>query len=57
MFPKAANCADAEVIYQFLEANEIGQSHSIFYSSYAMLLESKNKFKKADEIYNLGLAR
>ncbi|XP_042402208.1 mitotic spindle checkpoint protein BUBR1-like [Zingiber officinale] len=53
----AANCADAEVIYQFLEANEIGQSHSIFYSSYAMLLESKNKFKKADEIYNLGLAR
>ncbi|CAL9047525.1 unnamed protein product [Musa banksii] len=53
----ADNCADAEVIFQFLEANQIGQSHSIFYTSYAMHLESKNKLRKADEILNLGLAR
>ncbi|RRT78208.1 hypothetical protein B296_00019164 [Ensete ventricosum] len=45
------------VIFQFLEANQIGQSHSIFYISYAMHLESKNKLRKADEILNLGLAR
>ncbi|KAJ1703411.1 hypothetical protein LUZ63_003190 [Rhynchospora breviuscula] len=53
----ASNCSDAEVIYNFLEANEIGQTHAIFYSSYALHMEKKNKFRKADEIFNLGIAR
>ncbi|XP_039142253.1 mitotic spindle checkpoint protein BUBR1 isoform X2 [Dioscorea cayenensis subsp. rotundata] len=54
---KAENCADAEVIYRFLEANEIGQNHSFYYCAYALLMESKNKLKKADEMFNLGIAR
>ncbi|KAK3156251.1 hypothetical protein QOZ80_2AG0104780 [Eleusine coracana subsp. coracana] len=53
----AGNCADAEVIYRFLEANQIGQGHAIYYMSYASLMESKNKLRKADEIFNLGIAR
>ncbi|XP_078443504.1 BUB1-related (BUB1: budding uninhibited by benzymidazol 1) [Wolffia australiana] len=53
----AQNCNDAEVIYSFLEANRIGQSHSIYYVAYALLLESKNKIRSADEIFNLGIAR
>ncbi|XP_078161903.1 BUB1-related (BUB1: budding uninhibited by benzymidazol 1) [Carex rostrata] len=53
----ASNCFDAEVIYNFLEANEIGQSHALFYSSYALHMEKKFKFRKADEIFNLGIAR
>ncbi|KAL6630004.1 hypothetical protein ACP70R_029769 [Stipagrostis hirtigluma subsp. patula] len=53
----AGNCADAEVIFRFLEANQIGQGHAIFYMSYAALMESKNKLKKANEIFNLGIAR
>ncbi|CAL4970857.1 unnamed protein product [Urochloa decumbens] len=53
----AGNCADAEVIYRFLEANQIGQSHAIYYMSYASLLESKNKLRKANEIFDLGIAR
>lgn len=53
----AENCADAEVIYRFLEANEIGQNHSFYYCAYALLMESKNKLKKADEMFNLGIAR
>ncbi|KAJ3679013.1 hypothetical protein LUZ60_017024 [Juncus effusus] len=53
----AGNCEDAEVIYGFLEANGIGQSHAVFYSSYALHMESKNKLKKADDIFNLGIAR
>uniref|UniRef100_A0ACD5Z6C9 Uncharacterized protein n=2 Tax=Avena sativa TaxID=4498 RepID=A0ACD5Z6C9_AVESA len=53
----AGNCADAEVIFRFLEANQIGEGHAIFYIRYASLMESKNKLKKADEIFNLGLAR
>ncbi|KAJ8498174.1 hypothetical protein OPV22_008726 [Ensete ventricosum] len=53
----ADHCADAEVIFQFLDANQIGQSHSIFYTSYAMHLETKNRLRKADDILNLGLCR
>ncbi|WVZ77507.1 hypothetical protein U9M48_025366 [Paspalum notatum var. saurae] len=53
----AGNCADAEVIYRFLEANTIGQGHAIYYMSYASLLESKNKLRKAKEVFDLGIAR
>uniref|UniRef100_A0A0A9DXF9 BUB1 N-terminal domain-containing protein n=1 Tax=Arundo donax TaxID=35708 RepID=A0A0A9DXF9_ARUDO len=53
----AGNCADAEVIFRFLEANQIGQGHAIYYMSYAALLESKNKLRKANEIFNLGIER
>ncbi|XAR64674.1 hypothetical protein NMG60_11008446 [Bertholletia excelsa] len=53
----AENCDDAEVIYCFLEANKIGQTHSIFFISYAVLMESKNKIKTADEIFNRGISR
>lgn len=53
----ADNCEDAEVIYDFLEANNIGQSHSCYYSAYALHMEFKNKLRKADDIFNLGIAR
>ncbi|KAG0532148.1 hypothetical protein BDA96_04G083800 [Sorghum bicolor] len=53
----AGNCADAEVIYRFLEANQIGQGHAIYYMAYASLMESKNKLRKAKEIFDLGIAR
>ncbi|VFQ92410.1 unnamed protein product [Cuscuta campestris] len=52
----AENCADAEVIYRFLEANEIGLSHSSFYLAYALLMESKNKIRTANEIFNCGIS-
>lgn len=54
---QAENCADAEVIYSFLRANGIGQAHSSFYISYALHMESKNKLKNANEIFNIGLDR
>ncbi|KAF6174225.1 hypothetical protein GIB67_033757 [Kingdonia uniflora] len=53
----AENCADAEVIYGFLEANGIGQKHSLYYISYALYMEFKNKIRNANEIFNLGIAR
>ncbi|CAM8974879.1 unnamed protein product [Rhodiola kirilowii] len=53
----AESCADAEVIYSFLDANEIGLAHADFYISYALHLESKNKYKRANDIFNRGLAR
>ncbi|XP_043708354.1 mitotic spindle checkpoint protein BUBR1 isoform X2 [Telopea speciosissima] len=53
----AENCADAEVIYNFLDANNIGQTHSLYYTSYALHMESKNKMKSANDIFNLGISR
>ncbi|KAG8058373.1 hypothetical protein GUJ93_ZPchr0002g26428 [Zizania palustris] len=53
----AGNCADCEVIFRFLEANQIGQGHASYYLSYASVMESKNKLKKANEIFSLGIAR
>lgn len=54
---QAENCFDKEVIYSFLDANEIGKTHSDFYISYASHLESKNKFKAANQTFELGIAR
>ncbi|XP_057776577.1 LOW QUALITY PROTEIN: mitotic spindle checkpoint protein BUBR1 [Salvia miltiorrhiza] len=52
----AENCVDAEVIYNFLEANSIGVTHAGFYISYALLMEQKNKNKTANEIFSRGLS-
>ncbi|KMT19379.1 hypothetical protein BVRB_1g013760 [Beta vulgaris subsp. vulgaris] len=52
----AENCADAEVIYKFLDANNIGQSHSAFYISCALHMESKHKIRTANEVFNRGLS-
>ena len=54
---QAENCVDSEVIFSFLDANEIGQTHAIFYISYAFQLEAKNKIKTANDIFNRGLLR
>lgn len=56
MVKQAENCADAEVIFSFLEANSIGVNHAAFYISYALLMEQKNKNKTANEIFNRGLS-
>lgn len=53
----ADQCTDPEVVYNFLDVNGVGQDHSLFYMRYARCLEQKNKMKRADEIYSLGIAR
>ncbi|KAK3014335.1 hypothetical protein RJ639_008928 [Escallonia herrerae] len=52
----AESCIDAEVIYSFLNANKIGQTHAVFFISYALLMESKNKTKTANDIFNRGIS-
>ncbi|CAA0838469.1 Mitotic spindle checkpoint protein BUBR1 [Striga hermonthica] len=52
----AENCVDAEVIYNFLEANKIGVTHASFYISYASHMEHKNKNRTANDIFNRGLS-
>ncbi|KAJ1742504.1 protein kinase [Coemansia sp. RSA 1086] len=46
-----------EAVFQFLVANRIGDSLAIMYEEYAKLLEGAGKVRKADEIYQLGIAR
>lgn len=52
----AENCADAEVIYRFLDANKIGQSHAAYYIAYALHMEAKHKIKTANDIFSQGLS-
>ena len=54
---QADNCIDADVIYSFLDANGIGRTHSKFYISHALYMESKNKIKTANDIFDLGISR
>ncbi|TYK19915.1 mitotic spindle checkpoint protein BUBR1 [Cucumis melo var. makuwa] len=53
----AENCFDAEVIFNFLHANAIGTTHSAYYISYALHLESNAKIKAANDTFNLGISR
>ncbi|XP_038994428.1 mitotic spindle checkpoint protein BUBR1-like isoform X1 [Hibiscus syriacus] len=52
----AEHCSDAEVIYSFLDANDIGKTHSAFYIAYALHMESKSKMKAANDILNRGIS-
>ncbi|XP_019057031.1 PREDICTED: mitotic spindle checkpoint protein BUBR1 isoform X2 [Tarenaya hassleriana] len=53
----AEHCADAEVIYKFLEVNDIGKKHASYYISYALHMESESKVKTSNEVFNLGMSR
>ncbi|KAJ2837897.1 protein kinase [Coemansia erecta] len=44
-------------VFQFLVANRIGDSQAVFYEEYAKHLESVGSVRKADEVYQLGIAR
>ncbi|KAJ2308710.1 protein kinase [Coemansia sp. RSA 2706] len=46
-----------EAVFQFLAANQIGDSLAVMYEEYAKLLEALGKVPKADEVYRLGVAR
>ncbi|KAE8684331.1 Mitotic spindle checkpoint protein BUBR1 [Hibiscus syriacus] len=52
----AEHCSDAEVIYSFLDANDIGKTHSALYIAYARHMESKSKMKAANDILNRGIS-
>ncbi|KAH1064431.1 hypothetical protein J1N35_029418 [Gossypium stocksii] len=52
----AEHCSDAEVIYSFLDANDIGKTHSAYYIAYALHMESESKMKAANDILNLGIS-
>ncbi|CAF1933687.1 unnamed protein product [Brassica oleracea] len=54
---KAEHCADAEVIYKFLDVNDIGRTHGLYYRDYGLNMEYKGKVKTANEIFNLRISR
>jgi hypothetical protein len=54
---QADACVDAKDIFTFLEKNEIGQDHALFYEAYATNLELRRNYAKANEVYERGIAR
>ncbi|CAF2100226.1 unnamed protein product [Brassica napus] len=42
---------------RFLEVNDIGRTHSLYYRDYGLHMEYKGKVKTANEIFNLGISR
>ncbi|KAK6939003.1 hypothetical protein RJ641_032511 [Dillenia turbinata] len=40
-----------------MDANHIGESHSVYYMAYAKHMESRSKVKIDKDIFNLGIAR
>ncbi|KAK6943068.1 hypothetical protein RJ641_028445 [Dillenia turbinata] len=49
-FPPGGNCSSIVV-------SHIGESHSLYHMVYAKHMESRNKVKMANDIFNLGIAR
>ena len=47
--------SDAEPIFQYLSDRRIGQELTLFYESWAAVLEGKRKNKEADKVYQQGL--
>ncbi|KAJ4911417.1 Mitotic spindle checkpoint protein BUBR1 [Raphanus sativus] len=43
--------------YKFLEVNDFGKTHALYYAAYALHMEFKGKEKTANEIFNLGIFR
>ncbi|CAK9190250.1 unnamed protein product [Sphagnum troendelagicum] len=53
----ADSCTEPKDIYAFLEANSIGQDHALYYEAFATYLEIHKNYKRANEIFELGIAR
>ncbi len=48
-------CKDPHDIFKFLEANDIGQRHALFYEAYAAFLEIRGAYARAHEVYDRGV--
>ena len=48
-------CREPHDIFKFLQANDIGQRHTLFYEAYAAFLEIRGAFKHATEVYDRGV--
>lgn len=53
----ADRCTNPREIYSFLEENNIGQQHALFYEYCGRFWEQQQKFTQAKAIYEFGMAR
>eukprot|EP00250_Pteridium_aquilinum_P009003 c18374_g1_i2 orf=106-1164(+) len=53
----ADRCTNPREIYTFLQDNNIGQQHALFYEHYGRFWEQQQKFAQAQATYDLGIAR
>ena len=50
-------CKDPMDIYNYMHSQQVCSGLTLFYESWALLLENLGDCKKADEVYNLGIYR
>ena len=48
-------CKEPHDIFKFLQVNDVGQRHTLFYEAYAAFLEIRGAFKQAGEVYDRGI--
>lgn len=48
---------DPSDVFNYMHDQGIGTSHALFYENWAALLETGMNYKKADEVYQIGIAR
>lgn len=53
----ADRCTNPREIYTFLQENNIGQQHALFYEHCGRYWEQQQKYAQAQAIYDLGIAR
>ncbi|KAH7284758.1 hypothetical protein KP509_34G069300 [Ceratopteris richardii] len=53
----ADRCTNPREIYMFLQDNNIGQQHALFYENCSRYWEQQKKFTQAQAMYDLGIAR
>ncbi|KAJ3414968.1 hypothetical protein HDV05_005799 [Chytridiales sp. JEL 0842] len=44
-------------VFKYLSVNNIGQGSALYYEDYAAYMETRNRYKEADDIYKLGISR
>jgi hypothetical protein len=51
----ADNCQDPSDVFKFLKANDIGQTHALFYEVYGTFLEMRKAYALANEVFTRGV--
>lgn len=50
-------CGDSSSVFNYMYTKGIGHQLSLFYEAYALVLELKGDFSKADLVYTEGVQR
>ncbi|RKP12694.1 Mad3/BUB1 homology region 1-domain-containing protein, partial [Piptocephalis cylindrospora] len=53
----AQNISDPNVVFEYMQVNDLGQDLAAYYEEYSIHLEEIGRINKADELYRIGIER